>query len=70
MPFGAVIQCSKCRQPIASGDGFGFVCFKVPGRKGYQFFHSRFRDGDCWDAYLKEGNWDEYMDRENHALLD
>lgn len=70
MRFGAEIQCSKCRKPIASGDGFGFVCFQIPGRRGYQFFHSRFRDGDCWEAYLKEGNWHEHVDSGSPAFVD
>jgi hypothetical protein len=52
--FRTVLHCSKCRQPIVSGQGFGFVCFKIPGKEGYQFFHCRFRTGDCWDSYLKE----------------
>ena len=50
-----VVHCAKCQQPIVSGQGFGFVCFKSPGKTGYWFFHCRFRAGDCWDAYLKEG---------------
>ena len=48
--------CSKCGKPIAFGETFGFVCFKIPGKEGYQFFHSRFRAGDCWERYLKERN--------------
>jgi hypothetical protein len=51
--FRTVLHCSKCRQPIVSGQGFGFVCFKIPGKEGYQFFHCRFRTGDCWDGYLE-----------------
>jgi hypothetical protein len=50
-----MVRCGKCQQPIVSGQGFGFVCFKIPGKTGYWFFHCRFRVGDCWDAYLKEG---------------
>jgi len=50
---GGLVHCSECRQPIASGDGLGFVCFKVPGTEGYHYFHCRFRGGDCWEAYLK-----------------
>jgi len=46
--------CSKCQQPIVSGEGFDFVCFKVSGREGYYFFHCRFRGGDCWEAYMSE----------------
>ncbi len=54
MKFGTVVYCSKCQEPIVSGEAFGFVCFKIPGKEGYQFFHRRFRGGDCWEAYLKE----------------
>ncbi len=52
MKFGAVV-CSKCKQPIVSGQGFGYVCFKIPGKAGYHFFHRRFRTGDCWDDFLE-----------------
>jgi len=52
---GTVVHCSRCQQLIVSGEGFGFVCFKIPGKEAYQFFHNRFRPGDCWEAYLKEG---------------
>jgi hypothetical protein len=37
-----------------SGEGWSFVCFKIPGKEGYHFFHCRFRTGDCWEGYLKE----------------
>lgn len=53
MRFAAIVHCSKCQQPIVSGEGF--VCFKIPGKEGYHFFHCRVRAGDCWEAYLKEG---------------
>jgi hypothetical protein len=53
--FRTVVHCSKCREPIRSGEGFGFVCFKIPGKEAYQFFHYRSRTGDCWEAYLTEG---------------
>jgi hypothetical protein len=33
--FGTVVVCSKCKQPIASGQGFGYVCFKIPGKEGW-----------------------------------
>ena len=55
MEFRTVGICSKCQQPIAFGEGFGFACFKIPGMEGYHFFHRRFRSEDCWEAYLKEG---------------
>lgn len=54
MRFAAIVHCSKCQQPIVSGEGFGFVCFKIPGKEGYLFFHRRFRTGDCWDDFLRE----------------
>ena len=54
MKFGTAVVCSKCMQPIVSGQGFGYVCFKIPGKEGYHFFHRRFRTGDCWEGYLKE----------------
>jgi hypothetical protein len=49
-----VVVCSKCKQPIVSAECFGFVCFKIPGTEGYDFFHRRSRGGDCWEAYMKE----------------
>ncbi len=54
MEFKAIAVCGKCQQPIVSGEGFGFVCFKIPGKEGYHFFRHRFRTGDCWEGYLKE----------------
>ncbi len=33
MKFGTVVVCSKCKQPIVSGQGFGYVCFKIPGKE-------------------------------------
>jgi hypothetical protein len=32
MEFKTSVICSKCQQPIVSGAGFGFVCFKIPGK--------------------------------------
>jgi hypothetical protein len=52
--FRTGIVCSKCKQPIVSGEGFGFVCFKIPGTESYDFFHRRSRGEDCWEAYLKD----------------
>jgi len=52
--FRTVVICSKCQQPIVSGEGFGSVRFKIPGKEGYRFFHRRFRSGDCWAAYMME----------------
>jgi hypothetical protein len=52
--FRTVVLCSKCQQPIVSGEGCGFVRFKIPGREGYHFFHRRFHNGDCWDDFLRE----------------
>jgi len=49
-----VVICSKCQQPIVSGDGCGFACFKIPGQEGYHFFHRSFPDGDCWEVYVVE----------------
>ena len=49
-----VVHCTKCQEPIVPGGGSGSVCFKIPGKEGYQFFHSRFRGGDGWETYLKE----------------
>jgi hypothetical protein len=45
-------HCSQCHQPIFSGEGF--VCFKVPGKVSYQFFHCHFRIGDCWEEHFNE----------------
>lgn len=55
MKSDTLIHCCKCQQPIVRGESWGFVCFKIPGKEGYQFFHRRFLGADCWDAYLKEG---------------
>lgn len=49
-----VVICSKCQQPIVSGENFGFVCFKIPGQEGYRFFHRRLPGRDCWEAYMRE----------------
>jgi hypothetical protein len=59
--FGTVVVCSKCKQPIVSGQGFGYVCFKIPGEEGYHFFHRRFRTGDCWDDFLRESQGTERL---------
>jgi hypothetical protein len=52
--FRAIVICNKCQQPIVSGEGFGCVCFKIPGKEGYHFFHRRFPGGDCWEVYVVE----------------
>ena len=49
-----VVICSECQQPIVAGENFGFVCFKIPGREGYEFFHRRFPGRDCWEAHMRE----------------
>lgn len=54
MKFRTTVACSKCQQPIISGAGFGYVCFKIPGKEEYLFFHRRFLNGDCWDAFMRE----------------
>jgi hypothetical protein len=54
MEFLRAVICSKCQQPFDPGAAFGFVCFKIPGKEGYFFFHRRFRGADCWEAYIKE----------------
>ena len=54
MKFRTTVICSKCQQPLASGAAFGFVCFKVPGKEGYLFFHRSTPGADCWEAYIKE----------------
>jgi hypothetical protein len=56
MKFRTTVTCSKCQQPIVPGAGFGFVCFKIPGKEGYLFFHRRFRSGDCWETYMRRGD--------------
>lgn len=55
MKFGTIVHCSKCHERIIPGEGFAFVCFKTPGKAGFQIFHFRFRAGDCWEAFLQEG---------------
>ena len=45
------VHCSECHQPIISGENF--ACLKIPGKDTYQFFHLRFRPGDCWERHLK-----------------
>jgi hypothetical protein len=52
--FGTVVVCNKCKQPIVSGHGYGYICFKIAGKEGYHFFHRRVPGGDCWEAYLRE----------------
>ena len=47
-----VVYCCECQRPIIPGEGF--VCFKVPGNKTYDFFHRRFRVGDCWEGHLMQ----------------
>lgn len=54
MEFRKVVFCAKCHQPIVSGEGFGFACFKTPGKQRYQFFHRRLPGGDCWEVYVRE----------------
>jgi hypothetical protein len=54
MEFSSAVICTKCQQPIVSGAGFGYVCFKIPGKEGYLFFHRSIRSGDCWEEYIKE----------------
>jgi len=54
MEFGPFVFCSKCQQPIVSGEDCGFACFKIPGQECYHFFHRRFPGGDCWEAYIRE----------------
>jgi len=56
MEFRSALICTKCQQPIVSGAGFGFgyVCFKIPGKESYLFFHRRTRSGGWWEAYIKE----------------
>jgi hypothetical protein len=54
MKFRTTVICSKCQQPFALGTPFGFVCFKIPGKEGYLFFHRRLPGADCWEAYVKE----------------
>lgn len=56
MRFRTNVICSKCQQPIVSGVGFGFACFKIPGKEGYLFFHRRFRGRDCWEAYMRRAD--------------
>jgi hypothetical protein len=48
------VHCGQCREPIISGEGL--VCFKVPGKVSYEFFHCRFRIGDCWEEHFNERN--------------
>ena len=53
MEFRTVAVCSKCKQPIVSGQGFGYVCFKIPGKEGYHFFHRRFRNRRLLGRFLE-----------------
>jgi hypothetical protein len=46
------VECSRCHQAILPREGV--VCFKIPGREVYQFFHHRLRVGDCWERRLSE----------------
>lgn len=45
-----IAKCPECGQPVFMGENF--VCFKTPGKNSYQFFHHRFRSGDCWELHL------------------
>ena|GEM_PF-2018506 len=54
MEFRAKVICSKCQQPIVSGEGFCFLYVQTPGKEGYQFFHRRFRGADCWEFFVSE----------------
>ena len=54
MNFKGIAVCTKCRQPIVWGEGWVYVCFKVPGNEGFELFHRRFRGADCWEDYLRE----------------
>ena len=54
MKLETIVLCSMCQQAIISGEGLGSVCFKIPDKEGYQYFHNRLRTGDCWERYLKE----------------
>jgi hypothetical protein len=63
MKFPAHLRCSKCQEPIIAGEGFGYVCFKTPGREGYHYFHYRFRGGDCWGTYLRGRNVENNKER-------
>lgn len=51
MERATIVQCCGCQQPIIRGEDF--VCFKTPGLETYQFFHRRFRTGDCWEKYME-----------------
>jgi hypothetical protein len=51
--FRTAVTCSKCKQPIV-GEGFGSVCFKIPGAEAYHFFHRRSGGEDCWEAYMND----------------
>lgn len=54
MESGTIVHCGKCRELIVVGKDLGYVCFKIPVKEGYQFFHRRSPSGDCWEIYLKE----------------
>jgi len=54
MERATIIHCSGCQRPIIQGEDF--VCFKMPGLETYQFFHRRFRGGDCWDGHINQWN--------------
>jgi len=49
--FRAAVTCSKCKQAIVSGQRFGFVCFKIPRKDSYRFFHRGLGGEGCWEAY-------------------
>ena len=52
MKVEVLVHCGKCLEPILSGEAF--VCFKIPGKGGYLFFHCRRRAEDCWERHLIE----------------
>ena len=53
--FASVVICSKCQQPIVSGEAFGFIYLNTAGKESYSFFHRRIEGRGCWEAYLNEG---------------
>jgi len=50
MTFPEGTVCSACSKPIDTKGSFDFICFKIPGKDGYRYFHRE----PCWKDYVKE----------------
>ena len=61
------VTLNQCHQLIFQGEGC--VCFKVPGDLSCQFFHCRFRIGDCREEHFNEHSEDLYSAAAYHIPM-